>query len=270
MSIPLNNDTVDLSAYPTLPRLKGVFVTGTDTGVGKTVIAGAIAMILKERGIAIDVFKPAATGCTRTPGGLISEDGAFLAACADSRRRLSCITPLRFCRALAPNVAASLEGAAVDLDLIFEEYTRMAETADTVVVEGVGGIMCPLSAEFKVIHFAAMTGLPLVIVAPPGLGMINHTLLTIHAARSAGIDIAGIIINRYVGELDVDGRGLHARDDDEIARMTNPKQVSLLGRTPVLCIVMEDADTSVSDVRLGREVINAVRGVDWMSIIRRT
>lgn len=270
MSIPSHNTAVDISAYPKLPRCRGVFITGTDTAVGKTVIAGAIAMILKDRGIAVDVFKPAATGCVRAPGGLISADGAFLAACADSRRSLPCITPLRFSRALAPNVAASLEGAAVDLDLVFEEYTRMAETAETVVVEGVGGIMCPLSGEFKVIHFAAMTGLPLVIVVPPGLGMINHTLLTIHAARSAGIDVAGIIINRYVGELDVNGRGLHARDDDEIARMTNPKQVSLLGRVPVLCIVMEDADTSVSDVRLGRDVLRAVRGVDWMSIIRQT
>ena len=262
------NKLFDISGFPALPKLNGVFVTGTDTEVGKTVISGAIAASLKSQGVNVDVFKPAASGCIVQSGNLISEDGAFLAACADSSRPLAEITPLRFERALAPNVAAQIENRDIDIDIIFEEYIRMAETTDTVVVEGVGGILCPISDHFNVLQFAAMTELPLVIVARPDLGTINHTLLTLQAARAAGLTVAGVIINQYRDEPYQSGQSLSIRDDSEIARLTNPKQISMLGDVEILTLVMQDDDTSVTDVKLSEEIMLSINSVDWLRIIQ--
>jgi dethiobiotin synthetase len=187
----------DVSGYAPLPRLAGLFVTGTDTGVGKTLVTGAIARALRAGGRTVEVFKPVASGCRRTREGLVSEDAEFLAACSDSRRTLAQITPVRYAAPLAPNVAAAREGRPVDLEAIFEEYRRLAGAAEVVLVEGVGGLLCPLSDDFWVIHLARMMQLPLVVVARAGLGTINHTLLTVHAARSAGLRVAGVVVNRY-------------------------------------------------------------------------
>ncbi|MDY6914211.1 MAG: dethiobiotin synthase, partial [Planctomycetota bacterium] len=188
----------DVSRYPPLPRLRGLFVTGTDTEVGKTLIAGAIARRFRKAGRRVDVFKPVASGCRRERGELISTDAEFLAACAESTRTLAEITPLRFAAALAPNVAARREGRDVDLEAIFDAYDRLDREA--VIVEGVGGLLCPISDDFWVVHLAMMMALPVVIVVRAGLGTINHTLLTLHAARSAGLNVAGVVVNRYLIE----------------------------------------------------------------------
>ena len=145
---------VDVSAYPPLPKLPGVLVTGTDTEVGKTLIAGAIARVLHKAGRHVEVFKPVATGCRRRREGLVSSDAEFLAACAESRRPLSEISPLRFAAALAPNVAAQREHKTVDLSLIFDAYRRLEGNRDGVVVEGIGGLFCPISDTFWMIHLA--------------------------------------------------------------------------------------------------------------------
>ena len=256
----------DISSYPPLPRLKGLFVTGTDTGVGKTVIAGAIARSLRSDGLRVEVFKPAASGCRKCPGDLISEDAEFLAACSDSSRSLREITPLRFGPALAPNVAAELSGKQVDIYSIFREYASLEDCCDAVVVEGIGGLLCPVSDDFWVIHFAAMTGLPMVIVARPNLGTINHTLLTISAARSAGINVAGVIINNYETEPVLEN-GQPADHDTRMAISTNPHQISRRGGVPVIAIVPKDSETSVSEVRLGQDVRFAINNVDWKKIL---
>ena len=247
-----------------LPAMRGVFVTGTDTGVGKTVIAGAIARSLNNAGVRTEVFKPAASGCRRDRGQLISEDAEFLAACADSARMLEEITPLRYAAALAPNVAAGRAGQKVDIDAIFEAYRRLEGQCDAVVVEGVGGLMCPISDDLWVVHLAMMTALPVVIVARPDLGTINHTLLTIHAARSAGLRVAGVIVNRYQTDPhqgDVQG------PDDEIAMLTNPAQIARKGKTGILALVPEDFETSVHNAILGPGVSFAIDQVDWKKII---
>ena len=242
--------------------MRGVFVTGTDTGVGKTVIAGAIARSLNADGVRTEVFKPAASGCRHDRGQLISEDAEFLAACADSARPLNEITPLRYSAALAPNVAAQRAGQKVDIDAIFEAYRRLEGRCDAVVVEGVGGLMCPISDDLWVIHLAVMMALPIVIVARPDLGTINHTLLTIHAARSAGLKIAGVIVNRY----QTDPRQ-NKGPDDEIAMLTNPAQIAQKGNTQILALSPEDSETSVSNAVLGPGVSYAIDQVDWKKII---
>jgi dethiobiotin synthetase len=260
----------DVSDYPPLPSLKGVMVVGTDTEVGKTLVAGAAARSLRRAGYSVEVFKPAASDCRRTAGGLVSGDAEFLAAAADSRRTLAEITPARLARALAPNVAAELEHRPVDLNAILAEYTRLEGQSDVVVVEGIGGLLCPITDAFWVIHFAKLTGLPLVVVARPGLGTINHTLLTIHAARTAGLRVAGVIINRYrleppTGET-LEEAARPARSDDERAMLTNPLQIARLGRTRVLAFVPEEADNSVEQATIGRDTQYNVDQVPWEDI----
>ncbi|MBT3201494.1 MAG: dethiobiotin synthase [Phycisphaerales bacterium] len=253
---------MNTSSNPDLPAMRGVFVTATDTEVGKTVIAGAIAKSLNAEGVRTEVFKPAASGCHHAGGDLVSEDAEFLAACADSARPLNEIAPLRYRAALAPNVAAQRAGREVDIEAMLASYRRLEGKCDAVVVEGVGGLLCPISDDLWVIHLALMMQLPVVIVARPDLGTINHTLLTIHAARSAGLHVAGVIINRYqIDPNQTDG------PDDVIAMMTNPAQIAEKGQVPILALAPDDPQTSVSKSILGPDVSYAIDQVDWKSII---
>lgn len=254
----------DLSPWPALPAARGLFVTGTDTEVGKTLVAGAIARHLRRRGRRVAVFKPVASGCRRVRGQLVSADAEFLAACADSPHTVSEITPMRYASPLAPNVAAEREGSPVDLEAIFDAYGAIVANADVVIVEGVGGLLCPISDAFWVIHLAGLTALPLVVVARAGLGTINHTLLTLHAARSAGLYVAGVVINRYPPDLlaDVQG-GLTVAGADDLSVLTNPHQIAARGRTGVLAIVPDEPDNSVERITIAPDTQYAIDQTDW-------
>lgn len=264
-----------MSRYPPLPLLAGLLVTGTDTEVGKTLIAGAIARCLRRRGRSVEVFKPVATGCRRGREGLISADAEFLAACADSRRTLAEIAPVRYAAALAPNVAAAREHRPVDLEAIFEAYRRLAGAAEVVIVEGVGGLLCPITDEFWVVHLARLLALPVVVVARAGLGTINHTLLTLHAARSAGLDVAGVVVNRYrlepaAAKQLADPAQPYTRGDADLAVYTNPQQIADRGRTKVLAIVPEEDANSVERATIGENTQFAIDQVDWERILHLT
>lgn len=263
----------DISRWPELPRLPGLLVTGTDTEVGKTLITGAIARVLRKDGATVEVFKPVASGCRRDREGLISADAEFLAACAESRRPLHEINPVRYGPALAPNVAAERTHRPVDLDAIFDAYRRLQGQADVMLVEGVGGLLCPIRDDFWMIHLAKMMDLPVVIVARAGLGTINHTLLTIHAARSAGLRVAGVIINRYridpAAQEALDRRAEpYTHGDEDMAIYTNPAQIAERGQVELLAIVPEDGESSVEAATLGFDVEFAVSRVDWRRIVR--
>jgi dethiobiotin synthetase len=249
--------TWDVSAYPPLPAVRGLFVTATDTAVGKTMIAGAIAAHLRGRGRRVGVFKPAASGCRVVDGALVSDDAAFLAACAGTEDA-GAVVPLKFAEPLAPNVAAARAGEAVDVGAILKAYRRMAAGSDCVVVEGVGGLLCPIADDFWVIHLARLCRLPLVIVARPALGTINHTLLTLHAARSAGLEVAGVVINRYPeGAADA-------------ATATSAEQIARRGAVDILAVVPDDPSASVEEGRLGTAVREAIAAVEWMRWCGRT
>ena len=264
------HDSFDVSHLPALPQLAGLAVVGTDTGVGKTVVAGAIARNLRSNGVRVEVFKPVATGCRRLAGMLVSEDAEFLSACADASLSLAEIAPLRFAAPAAPNVAARKQGAGVDVQAILDGYCRLAQAVQApgrdgddepacVVVEGVGGLLCPISDDFWVIHLMKMINLPLVIVARAGLGTINHTLLTLHAARCVGLEIAGVVINGYVADAANLG-------DEGIVMETNPQQISLLGNVPILAIVPHDPSTSVENATLGPDTTFAVSQANWQAL----
>jgi dethiobiotin synthetase len=262
----------DAFAHGELPRLGGLFVTATGTEVGKTLVAGAIARVLRKSHVRVEVFKPAASGCRRTREGLVSSDAEFLAACAESKRLLAEINPVRFTAALAPNVAAERAKQQVDLQAIFDAYRRLEGACDCVIVEGVGGLLCPISDDFWVIHLAKLMKLPVVIVAPAGLGTINHTLLTLHAARSAGLEVAGVVINRYQVDA-ATAQALSNADknfagsDADIAMYTNPAQIAERGAVQVLAIVPEDGESSVEKATLGFDVEFAISQVDWRGIM---
>ncbi|MCG3181584.1 MAG: ATP-dependent dethiobiotin synthetase BioD [Phycisphaerae bacterium] len=215
------------------PAAAGVFVTAIDTEVGKTVIAGALAMAARRGGRRVGVFKPFATGCRHRQGlGLVSSDSEFLAWAADCELDLATITPQRWHAPLAPMAAAKAENRPVDFDAVVSAWRRLRAASDFAVVEGIGGILVPLTRDASVLDLAEAMGLPAVVVARPLLGTLNHTLLTVDALRSRGLKVAAVAINRY------------NPDSHDPAEESNPAVLAELTRLPIVC-VPDDAQTRV-------------------------
>jgi len=175
---------------------KGIFITGTDTGVGKTIASAGIAMLLKKRGHSVGVMKPVTSGCVERDGRLVSEDAELLCFAAGVPVTADC-APYLLKAPLAPSVAASKEGVRIDFKVIKDAYLRLAEQFDFVIVEGAGGLMVPLAGGLLMSDLAAHLGLPIAVVARPGLGTVNHSLLTTFSARNMGLEVKGVIVNRY-------------------------------------------------------------------------
>ena len=175
--------------------LNGIFITGTDTGVGKTYVAAGLAAAFRERGKDVGVMKPAETGCTARAGKLVPKDALRLIQASGARDALGLVNPYRFRPPLAPFVAAEINGIKIEPKKIIQAYRTLSRRHDFMIVEGAGGIMVPLSGKYLFLDLAREMKLPVVIVARPGLGTINHTLLTITALRTQGIAIAGVVFN---------------------------------------------------------------------------
>ena len=185
----------------------GLFVTGTDTGVGKTVVTAALAAALRGRGLRIGVMKPVESGCERRDGALFPADAIFLREVSGCEAPLDVVSPYRMERAIAPALAAEAEGVAISLDRIAEAYATLAAEHDIVLVEGAGGLLAPLTSDLTMLDLALRLRLPLLIVARNTLGTINHTALTVRAARTAGASIAGIILNETTPARDDSSSG---------------------------------------------------------------
>ncbi|WP_298435328.1 dethiobiotin synthase [Geobacter sp.] len=173
-----------------------IFITGTDTGVGKSVVSAALARLLHRRGVNVGVMKPVTSGCIERDGALVSEDAELLAWAAGGSLDDDC-APYRLRTPIAPSVAAAREGVKIDFTRIREAYERLAQRHDFVIVEGAGGLMVPLSGGMLVADLVTALKLPLLVVARPNLGTINHTVLTCFAAKQLGIDVRGVIVNSY-------------------------------------------------------------------------
>jgi dethiobiotin synthetase len=180
--------------------LRGCFVTGTDTGAGKTVVAAAIAAALRASGVRVAAFKPVVTGLD-VPADAWPADHELLAAATGARPRGVCATT--FGPAVSPHLAAELAGVQLSLDELADAGRAAAAGADVLVVEGVGGLLVPLSAEHDVRDLAVGLGLPIVVAARPGLGTINHSLLTLAAARAAGLDVRAVVLTPWPVEPSV-------------------------------------------------------------------
>jgi dethiobiotin synthetase len=175
---------------------KGIFITGTDTGVGKTIASAVIATLLRRKGHSVGIMKPITSGCIERDGVLVSEDAELLAHAAGIPVTPDC-TPYLLRAPLAPSLAASLDGVRIDFSVIADAYRRLAESYEYLIVEGAGGLMVPIAGGLLMSDLALHLGLPIAVVARPNLGTVNHTLLTTFCARSMGLDVKGVIVNRY-------------------------------------------------------------------------
>jgi dethiobiotin synthetase len=180
--------------------LRGCFVTGTDTGAGKTVVAATIIAGLRAAGVRVAAFKPVVTGLAEPDDAWLA-DHEVLAAAAGARPHDVCART--FAPAVSPHLAAELAGEELALAALAFAARTAAANADVLVVEGVGGLLVPLSPAHDVRDLAVDLGLPLVIAARPGLGTINHSLLTLAAARAAGLDVRAVVLTPWPAEPSV-------------------------------------------------------------------
>lgn len=174
--------------------MAGLFITGTDTGVGKTFVARGIASALRARGRRVGVLKPVETGCggglTRRPA-----DALALRAAAGSTLPLDCICPYQLDAPLAPDVAARLENVRIDPREIVAAFRIIDRKHDVTVVEGAGGLLVPIVDRYTMADLACDLDLPLLVVVDSKLGAINHTLLTLEAAAARGLRVRGYVLN---------------------------------------------------------------------------
>ena len=208
---------------------KGFFITGTDTGVGKTIISAALIKAAHMLGLKACGMKPIETGCKQTENrkgndSLIPSDGTFLREITGTDESIDLITPVRFENPLAPLPASEIEDKPIDLDKIKTAYRKLSGRYDVIIVEGIGGLLVPIKREYFVIDLAKYFGFPIIVVSKPGLGTINHTMLTVNYAIKEGLDVAGIIIN-------------YTRPpENTLAENTNPEIIKRLSPVPVLGI----------------------------------
>lgn len=221
-------------------RARGIFITGTDTGVGKTVVAAGLAAALRADGVDVGVMKPAETGCAEGPDGLRALDAELLARAAGVTDPPELVCPVRLREPLAPSVAAEAEATRVDLGAIRSAFNHLAERHPLVLVEGAGGIGVPLHEDYLMADLALDLGLPVLIVARPSLGTLNHTLLTVEFARARSLKVLGVVIS-----------GMPAESDRDSAERTNPVVLPGLTGVPVLGILEQDPEVDTTAGRLG-------------------
>jgi dethiobiotin synthetase len=174
--------------------MSGVFVTGTDTGVGKTIVATGIAGAMRKDGIDVGVMKPIATGIPQG-NGFRSSDAELLAKISGSKDSENEINPVFLPLEASPLAASKALNIDIKLDEIFSAFKRLADKHDFVIVEGIGGVMVPVKQNYYVIDMIKEMNLPVLIVSRAALGTLNHTVLTVRACKEYDLNIAGIVLN---------------------------------------------------------------------------
>lgn len=205
-------------------RTRALFVTGTDTGVGKTVIAAALLRGLRERGRRVAGMKPVASSCRETPAGIVSDDALALIAQASESAPYAIVNPYSFIPAIAPHVAAVEAGTRIDLRELERAYRILAGLADVVVIEGAGGWLTPLDAKHALADFARKVKADVILVVGLRLGCLNHALLTAQAIEHSGLKLAGWVANA------IDPR--FERASDNVRSLQERLKAPLLGQIP--------------------------------------
>jgi dethiobiotin synthetase len=220
--------------------MRGLFITGTDTGVGKTYVACLIIRALRARGREVRACKPVATGAERFGSQWLSDDALRLGEATSSENYRS-ITPWVFPEPLAPSVAARLHGVSLSVERIAAAIHEQAVPSTDLIVEGIGGLLCPLNESETVADLIAALGLPALVVTRNALGTLNHTLLTLEVASSRRLPIVGAIVNETA-------------PSDGLAEQTNAEELRRLLRVPIL-----------AELRFGRSGVQdgAVRDIPW-------
>lgn len=257
-----------LAMLPTIRfNTPGLFVTGTDTEVGKTVIACAIAWSLRQQraGAKVAVCKPFATGCEKRREGLVNSDAEALAHFADCRLPLDVINPVRFRPPLAPAVAAQQLGVPTPWHLFEDAVGQIDAYGEALVVEGAGGAMVPLDGDDPKLTWLDMGcfGLPTVVVARAGLGTLNHTAMTVKVLRDAGVKVAGVVVNGFVADE-------AAAMSDDPSGPGNPRWIEQMTGAKVLALVPRLDGNAVrpEEGRIASGVLDAVATVDWWRVLK--
>ena len=173
-------------------NIKGFFITGTDTGVGKTVVTAGLLSLFRKYRLDVGVMKPIETGVTRET----LSDAEFLIKTAGTDDSLADVSPVRFKTPASPLQASRIEKRPIDIKLIRQKFQHLADKHEYMLVEGVGGILAPITEKYLVIDLIRELRLPLIVVCRHALGTINHTLLTLKTAQAEGITIRGVIFNQ--------------------------------------------------------------------------
>ena len=183
-----------------MSAMKNYFITGTDTGVGKTVVTGALLHQLQARGVKVAPMKPVAAGTIDIDGEQLNEDVALMQAVTKQRFALRDVNPYCLDEAIAPHIAAANENVAIDPAVIQAAFSRLATQSECVLVEGAGGFLVPLNASTSMADLPALLGLDVILVVGMRLGCLNHALLTAEAIRARGYNLAGWIANTLTAE----------------------------------------------------------------------
>lgn len=230
---------------------RGVFVTGSDTGVGKTVVAGAIAAAIKAYGMDVGVMKPISTGAREIEGRLVSEDARYLKEIIGSTDDDELVNPIRLKPALAPTMAAVESGTTIDMDKVWKAFEELKGKHEFIVIEGIGGLMVPVDDKLLVADMALKMDLALVVASKHSLGTINHTLLTVECAKSRNLRVKGIVINMLKDGKDFTG------------------EIEKYSSVPILGTIPFKEDVSVENCTFGDIVEHFRREVNISRIMRR-
>jgi dethiobiotin synthetase len=202
--------------------MKPLFITGTDTGVGKTTVTSSLSAFLSLRkGMNVGVMKPFESGLSKRDKDLLPWDAICLREASGSADDLNDISPYTFESPIAPEVAANMEHIQIDMDLVDRIFRNIVKKHDIVVIEGAGGVLVPIKKDFFYVDLIKKWETPTIIVSRLGLGTINHTLLTNNFLQSRGVKVLGVILN------DNDGTG-------DLAARTNPEVLKRYLNVPVL------------------------------------
>lgn len=231
--------------------MTALFVTGTDTGVGKTTVAAGLLAALRRQGFRVGAVKPVETGCALVEGALVPDDARLLRDAAGLDAPLDLVAPHRYATPVAPAVAARREGRPFSLAAVEASLASVRRLApDLTLVEGAGGLLVPYDDALLAADLVATLRLPLLVVARASLGTINHTLLTITEARRRGLSVVGVVLSRVLAERGPD-------EDDNAAEIERLARVRVLGTVPHLPAAtrrdpaaLADAVASVMDPRV--------------------
>ncbi|RJP61189.1 MAG: dethiobiotin synthase [Candidatus Auribacter fodinae] len=217
---------------------KGLFITGTDTEIGKTVVSAGLARVLEKRGVSVGIVKPFGSG------GIPNPDAVRISNWLNNRMTPLQICPNSFEEPLSPYTIVRRKMGKLRLNAIHEYVMTMLDDYGITLVEGIGGIMVPLLKHYSVLDFACELKLPVVIVARAGLGTINHTLLTINAVRSRGLRIAGFILNTLSERVDDSGHD----NAEVIEELSNVRCLGSLPYCDDASTIMEQLERSFDNI----------------------
>jgi dethiobiotin synthetase len=223
--------------------LRGLFITGTDTGVGKTVVMEGVVRFFRRIAQPVCACKPVATGARQIAGRWVCNDTIRLAKAAGIGDNWEQITPFAWPESAAPPVAARVAGATVNLEKINAAVRQCAKPGELLLAEGVGGLLCPLTETETVADLAVMLGLPLIVVTRRSLGTLNHTLLTLEAAARRGLRVAGIVVNETT-------------PPNGLADETNVEELRRRVTPPILAVLPYQATPPI-------DALPALAAVDW-------